>query len=49
MASDSDIWVTPRACSVCRSQHTDDGHGDECDHWCHGAGAEDWEVDGDGE
>lgn len=32
-----------KACSTCRPQHAD-GQGDDCDHWCHGAGAEDWEA-----
>jgi hypothetical protein len=34
----------PSACPVCRSWH-DNGQGDECGHWCHFAGAEDWDGD----
>jgi len=30
-----EIWVTPRSCSECLRDHSDDGHGDECDCWCH--------------
>jgi hypothetical protein len=30
------------SCKVCRPDHAD---GSECDHWCHAAGAEDWEAD----
>ena len=42
----TDIWVTPLACSTCRIDHERDDYDGECDHWCHDAGAEDWEDDG---
>lgn len=32
-----------RGCLVCQPRGA--GHDDDCQHWCHGAGAEDWEWD----
>jgi len=38
-----DTWVTTRSCKVCRADHDDTPDEGTCDHWCHDAGAEDWE------
>ena len=31
----AEIWVTMRSCSECERNHSEDGHGDDCDCWCH--------------
>lgn len=33
----------PDGCKVCAAWHAN-GKGDECHHWCHFAGAEDWDA-----
>jgi hypothetical protein len=34
----------PKGCPVCAPDHRG-GKGDDCDHWCHRAGAEDWDSE----
>lgn len=39
----------PDGCKVCRGWHAAGGTDEDCGHWCHFAGAEDWDTDGGGE
>lgn len=39
-----------KGCKVCASWHeTAEADAGDCGHWCHFAGAEDWDADGGGE